>query len=290
MMKHVSAALIAAAAICMLLPSLVFADGADADGEGTETGQTYISGYIYEPLSSGNGPIEGATVTVKMTLSDGNVIRFSAATGSDGRFDVNITEGFDTTATFGILFALEDYTMRNLPQSVSTSTDSEGYYTLTLPTSTTTDGNTYYMLTDDMSQSGSDLRVVLMASTTSTLTIRVIYVGDFIEGAKVTISKVGDSDSNTVESNSRGYAEFNNISVGEYSIVVKADGFETYESTVTVGEGGTTTDANLTERTHTHYLWGFDIAHVMMLAGLLIGIFMAAAAWALHRTGKKLDS
>ena len=71
-MKHVSAAMAAAVVACMLLPSLIFADGSDAeDGEtGTETGQTYISGYIYEPRSSGNEPIEGVTVTVKMTLSE----------------------------------------------------------------------------------------------------------------------------------------------------------------------------------------------------------------------------
>ncbi len=290
-MKHVSAAMAAAVVACMLLPSLIFADGSDAeDGEtGTETGQTYISGYIYEPRSSGNEPIEGVTVTVKMTLSDGTTSRITATTGSDGRFDANVTSGFDSSATYSILLAYEDYTVRSLPQAFSTTTDSEGYYTVTLPSSVTENENTYYLLTDDMSQSsGSYMRVVLMTSTTSTLTVTVMYEGDYISGAKVTISSTDGS--NTEESNSRGIAQFSNVSVGEYVITIKADGFDDYKSTVTVGEGGKSVDAKMTEKTHTHYLWGFDLAHVMMLGGLLVGILMAVAAWALHRSGKKLDS
>ncbi len=288
-MKHVSAAMAAAVVACMLLPSLILADGSDADDGDTETGQTYISGYIYEPRSSGNEAIEGVTVTVKMTLSDGSVTRYSSTTDSDGGFDINVTSGFDSSATYSVLFAYQDYTVRSLPQAFSTTADSEGYYTVTLPSPVTENENTYYMLTDDMSQSsGSDMRVVLMTSTTSILTVTVIYGSDFISGAKVTISN--DDGSNTEESNSRGIAQFSNVSVGTYTITIKADGFEDYKSTVTVGEGGTSVDAKLTERTHTHYLWGFDLAHVMMLGGLLVGILMAIAAWALHRSGKKLDS
>ncbi len=291
-MKHVSAAMAAAVVACMLLPSLILADGSDADDGDTETGQTYISGYIYEPRSSGNEAIEGVTVTVKMTLSDGSVTRYPSTTGSDGGFDINVTSGFDSSATYSMLFAYQDYTVRSLPQAFSTTADSEGYYTVTLPSPVTENENTYYMLTDDMSQSsGSDMRVVLMTSTTSTLTITVIYGSDFISGAKVTITnKTNEDDSRTEESKSGGIAQFSSVSVGEYYITIKADGFDDYKSTLTVGEGGTSVSVNLTEKTHTHYLWGFDLAHVMMLGGLLVGILMAIAAWALHRSGKKLDS
>ena len=254
--------LLAFVAVLVLIPLVSpMSDGAD------ETPMNYyIRGYVAD---TDRNPMEGVEVSVTDAYGT-----YSADTDEAGLFSVGTT--YNTNLT--ISFSFSGYTLLTCPSSTSPSGSDP--LTLSLSGATYDSRNRTYTL----STSVNDMRCTIMKASQGVVTGQVFAGTTPITGATVTLTpSVGGEDAFSASTDDRGYYEVT-CPTGEYLLSVSRQGFNPNDPfTVIVTEiEGSPKDVQLVKTELKKYL-GLDVAHILMLIGVIVSILVAVAAWFLSK-------
>lgn len=283
MRRSVLIATIAVMALCVPA-SLVF----ESDDSDAATVTYRITGYVNEEFSSGN--IGLANVNVKLYELNGGKTTCvgDSTTSSDdkGRFTIDVNS---IPTNCYIAFSLNEYSLRSLSkyanEAATISVDGLTAYKLTLPSPTMTtesEKTVYtYLIT---SEKADGLSCFTMATTTGEIIISVTYEGNGVIGAKVELTGYKTFYGKT---NSTGIFKMDGLIIGEYDLMISADGFELEKTTVTIVKGSSSEQVELTKKDVATYL-GMDLSHFLMFAGVILGLSVAFSARILHKRSREI--
>ena len=210
-----------------------------------------------------------------MTLydSDKNIVEPSAGTNpvktdSAGRFEFTFLHADGDT--YYLTFEYPGYMVRSLPDSMDM--DDDGFVSFDPAQSAVDDEGRYAM-----SGEAGGLHAIVMAVTTGSLS-----------GATITVVSE-DGVSQTTKSGSNGYFVFEDCPFGTYTLTVSCRGFQSSEP-ITVESGSGTAYGVTLVQNNPSFLFGMDIAHSMMIVGLvMLALILVIVTWA-HARSKGGDS
>jgi len=228
----------------------------------------YIEGYVAD---TSRMPMEGVTVSV----TDSNGISSQSDTDANGFFSVGVA----SVTGLSISFTVYGYSVITCPNtSIQQGSDS-----LLLNLSKAT----YNSLTRTYTITGSitDMQCAIMGASQGTVKGQVTYGTTAINGATVTLSpadKVPDGTSYSANTDSGGNYSIT-CPTGTYTLTASGQGFDPSNAVaVKVTSSPSTVNVTLEKSVLKKYA-GMDVAHLLMLIGVAVGIILAAAAWFLSR-------
>lgn len=249
----------------------------DSDAD-TET--RYVSGYIVESTASNNLPLEGVTAT----LMSGTDTLSQQITDTDGYFtlEFQVTDG--AIPSLRISFEMEGYTVRSC--MYTTKVADNPYLQLDLT------GAPYSAVTHtySISSDANGMWPVIMVASYGTITGVVSYDDGNVRGATVSVvSALNPNETFSTTTDSNGNYTIR-CSTGSYILSVSCKGFNNTDNIfITVETESIISNVTLTESTQQMYL-GLDLAHLLMIAGVLLGIALALGAWGVSRHINSSDS
>jgi len=250
------------------------------DASISTTTNYYIEGYVVEANASENIPLEGVTVTI--TYSDGT--SSSDDTDSNGFFSVSVT----TTIGLTISFTAYGLTLRSCPHT--TPIEDSDNYTLDLTIDNYNYGThkDYNSSTHTYTITGTadSTQPALMRSTTASLNGKITYNNELaVIGAKVKIVSISTNEPYTGTTDESGQFRIE-CPTGWYAVTVYCNGFED-SVTVTVNVTNDSTSILIPmHKSAVSQYFGFDLAHLLMLIGVCLGLILAAIAWLISRRMK----
>lgn len=293
MNAHAKAIMIVLAIALVALPLTAEGVYAPATDEEEPTPPTGVSGeitvYGYVTNLSDqeeNTPLQNVNVTLYLGSTGTPVETLSpnhTSTDSTGRFE--FTFEYDPLADYYLSFDYPGYTVRSLPD-LDMMMDEEGHVHFDVrPDMEDGDGN--YALTG----TADGPHAIVMVITTGTIygTVMGTSEGDSFElgGATVTIvSQNGQSYSTTT--NSTGYFQIE-CPYGTYMMTVHCNGFQDSGRTEVVSGENTPYTVELVQNT-SQVFFGLDIAHAVMLFGLILLVIIVAATAGIYHVSKRKDS
>ena len=256
---------------------------APSDPQEPETHEVTAYGYIANLSNQAeNTPLENVTVT--LYDSDKNVLEDvsgsdSVNTDGTGRFE--FTFMYTDGETYFLTFDYPGYMVRSLPDPMSM--DDDGFVSFRLMSSQL-DGEGKYALSGE----AGGLHAIVMAVTTGIVYGTVQGVSGeesfALSGATVTVTSE-DGMSYTTKTGAGGYFSIE-CPYGSYTMTVVCKGFQSSEAIDVESGYGSAYNIDLTQNEST-YLFGLDIAHSVMLIGLVILALTVGAAVAANARSRK---
>ena len=257
------------------------------DPQEPETHEVTAYGYIANLSNQAeNTPLENVTVT--LYDSDKNVLEDVSgpnpvSTDETGRFEFTFmcTDG----EAYFLTFDYPGYMVRSLPDSMDM--DDDGFVSFDPAQSAVDDEGRYAM-----SGEAGGLHAIVMAVTTGIIygTVQGFSDGETFSLSGATITVVSeDGVSQTTKSGSNGYFVFEDCPFGTYTLTVSCRGFQNSEP-ITVESGSGTAYGVTLIQNNPSFLFGMDIAHSMMVVGLvMLALILVIVTWA-HARSKGGDS
>ena len=243
------------------------------DASISNTTDYHIEGYVVEANASENIPLEGVTVTIM--YSDGT--SSSDDTDSNGFFSITVT------ATTGLTISFISYglTLRSCP-NITAIENNDGEYTLDL-TGAKYDSSTH---TYTITGTADSMQAALMLSTTASLNGKITYNnGLAVIGAKVKIVSISTNEPYTGTTDENGQFSIT-CPTGSYTVTAYCNGFNDSNTVVVnVTNDSTSVLIPMYKSTVSEY-FGFDLAHMLMLIGICLGLILATTAWLISRRMK----
>lgn len=257
--------LLIALSVFIVISALPFAISDDADG----AGEYHIKGYVVECMATGNVPLSG----VEVSITEQSAVVSIDKTDETGEFDVIVGSNSDLR----IKFSAEGYTLRFCMGVTNVGTED---MLLDLENADYDASTGTYTIT-----SGPEgLQCAVMMATEGTVVGTVIYSEGSVEGATVTLTSKNDpgiKHSGTTDSHGRYSIK---CSTGDYTLKVECKGFESSEPIdVSVSSGTTPVPQTSLKKAELSEYMGLDVAHVLMIVGVILGIMLALLAWHLSR-------
>jgi len=261
------------APVAVLLLALSVMPAASAHADEGDSANYYIEGYVSD---TGWKPMGGVTVTVYTWIGPFT----SGVTNADGFFSV----GVGVNTGLEIDFSVRGYTVIACPNATFRQ-DSER---LALSLS----GVAYNNATHTYTVTGTigDRRSAIMTATEGTIEGSVMFSGGPVKNAAVSLIPTDVGEIYTGHTDNDGKYRIR-CPTGIYALTAGGQGFNTSERavvTVTGTEPGDNTpalqQAPITlEKTELRKYLGMDAAHALMLAGVMVGVLLAAVAWHLSK-------
>lgn len=227
----------------------------------------YIEGYVSD--TSGM-PMEGVVVSIR----DASGAVFENETKANGSFKVAIAPIPGPNAGLEISFTVFGYSILTCPNMLLHR--GEDYHTLNLSKAT------YASRTYTITGSISDMQCAIMIASQGRVVGTVSSGTILIKDAAVTFSPITGGVDRTTYTDDKGHYEIR-CPTGAYTMSVSSQGFKQSEPVgVVVGASPRTVDVTL-EKSELKKHLGLDMAHILMLIGVIIGIMLAAAAWFLSK-------
>lgn len=290
------AALLAAIIVLAAVPlASDMADAPSTDNEEPEPESMVLTAYGYVTNLSDqeeNTPLRDVSVGL-FTVSNGvkvpvETVEKEGVTGSnptrtdaDGRFEFTFEYFFDST--YYLSFDYPGYTVRSLPD-LSMEMDEDGFVQFEIrPDMVDADGN--YALTG----TADGLHAIVMVITTGSVYGTVSGVsGDdepfALEGATVTIVSENGQSYSTV-TNGQGYFQIE-CPFGTYTMTVTCNGFGDSEP-IEVESGNPGSFSITLEQNTSQALFGLDVAHSVMLIGIVMVVLLVVLTAAIYLRQKK---
>jgi len=245
---------------------------ASVDGADNEPAQFHINGYVLE--AGRNLPKSDVTVTLKDSL--GNVR--SVTTDQSGSFSLPA----QTNLNLQIMFESHGYSLSSCPcTSVQPGTD---FLSLDLSKASYSTLTRTYMITSDI----TGLQCAIMSATAGKITGTVSYNNGTVDGATITLRALTDGPAYTATTDSKGFFEIS-CPIGSYTLVVNRTGFETsVPLAVEISRNDNIQLLTLVKSDVNKYM-GLDLAHILMLIAVCVGISLAALAWILSSRMNRSD-
>ncbi|MDR1403979.1 MAG: carboxypeptidase-like regulatory domain-containing protein [Candidatus Methanoplasma sp.] len=230
-----------------------------------------IEGYVAEGGSIGKIPM--GDVTVRIKDMQGTV--FEGKTDRDGRFSIEVP----ANAGLSIAFTAFGYTIISCPNT-STQEGSE-YLTLDLTAAAYNSATRTYTITSPT----SGMQCAIMAASSGVVKGTVYFGTESIKDVTVTLTPINGEGVHERNTDERGYYEII-CPTGTYMLTAGGKGFnDSSEMIVNVTSSPSTANITMEKSELKKYL-GLDMAHLLMLVGVIIGILLAAAAWLLGKRMK----
>lgn len=232
-----------------------------------------------------NTPLENVTVTlysadkaIVQTVTGEN----PTTTDAEGRFDFDFV--YESGATYYLTFDYPGYTVRSLPDLDMTYED--GYVSFQLrPNMVDAEGN--YALAG----SADGYHAFVMVITTGSVYGTVQGISEDspfgLSGATVTIVST-DGMSYTTTTGTNGFFSIE-CPFGQYTMTVSCRGFQSSESVTVESGSGSAYSVTLVQNT-SEFVFGLDVAHSMMLIGLVLLALIVGIVAALHAKYRNSDS
>jgi len=261
--------LLALIALALLVPLVALAAPlSDGAGEPVTSPNYRYEGYVVDTAKK---PMGGVTVTIAENRLGG--IFEKGVTNEDGLFSIVLASSMNLKITFEI----RGYRIISCPNTVL---QPDGTLTLNLSTAQYNSAARIYTLTTDK----DGMQPAIMSATFGTISGIVSYEKGAIKDMIVSI-KVPGADNNYREArtNDSGFYEIKDCPIGSYLITAGGQGFNQSEyEEVNITSSGLTKNITLIKSDLPKYL-GSDLAHILMLVGVIVGMFLAAAAWFLSK-------
>ena len=260
-------ALFALLAVCVI----PMADSADA------TDATTVSAYFY---NEGKDISTATNITIKVIYYDGvddgkvvgetDTVTAKDPVSGNNKFTVTITPEADLSKDkYYFFFNIDGFSVKNTPHTVSsdpieinvlegTTTAKKNCYQIT-ETGSLTVGEENVIATNEVFTMKSAVGIVKGTVTMSTAE------PTYLNGVKVTLFDIDTKKELTSAYTSYHGSYEIEYNTGTYGISFEINGYDTFSSTVTIGEGTTSTsDASLKQNTS---YFGLDLSHVLMILG-----------------------
>ena len=245
---------------------------AEVDGADNDPAQYHIEGYVLD--AGGNVPKPNVTVTLKDSLGNTRV----AITNESGFFSLST----QTSTNLQILFEAYGYSLSSCPwTTVLPGTD---FLSLDLTKVNYNSITRTYMITSD----ALGTQCVIMSATAGKVTGTISYVDGVVNGATITLSPLEGDSVYTATTDSKGFFEIV-CPIGSYTLIVNRVGFETSAPiTVEISRNDNIQSVTLKKSDVNEYM-GLDIAHILMLIAVCLGLSLAALAWILSNRMNRPD-
>ncbi|MDR1690669.1 MAG: carboxypeptidase-like regulatory domain-containing protein [Candidatus Methanoplasma sp.] len=258
MSKKLLLAVVASVMLMLILPL----SSSDAD---VNAPNYAVEGYVAEGGGAGKIPLDNVTVSIK---GPQDVVQ-SVTTDSDGFFSIVVS----SNKGLSIKFTAPGYIILTCPYTTG-QTGSE-YLTLDLLNAPYSSASRTYTITSSV----DGMQPVLMQlASDSSIRGTVYFSGNAVKDVTITITNGADVYS--TKTNDRGYYEIW-CPVGSYTIIASGAGFKT-SNEISADVTSTPLNVNITmEKKDLKMYLGLDVAHILMLVGVIVGILLAVAAWLL---------
>ena len=250
------------------------------DASISATTNYYVEGYVVEANSSDNIPLEGVIVTIM--YPDGKLS--SDESDSNGFFSVSVT------TTIGLTISFTAYGLRMIACPHTTPIEDSDNYTLdlTIGNYNTETYHDYNSSTHTYTITGTadSTKAAFLIATIASLNGKVTYNDEqAVSGAKVKI--VSTSTNKPYEGTTDESGQFKiKCPTGWYAVTVYCNGFDD-SSTVTVNVTNDSTSILIPMyKSAVSQYFGFDLAHLLMLIGVCLGLILATTAWLISRRMK----
>jgi len=245
---------------------------ASVDGADNEPAQFHINGYILE--AGRNIPKSDVTVTLKDSL--GNIR--SVTTDQSGFFSLPA----QTNLNLQIMFEAHGYSLISCPYTAALpGTD---FLSLDLSKASYNSITRTYTITSDI----AGLQCAIMSATAGKITGTVSYNNGTVDGATITLRALTDGPAYTATTDSKGFFEIS-CPIGSYTLVVNRTGFEaSVPLAVEISRNDNIQSITL-EKSDVNRYMGLDLAHLLMLIAVCVGISLAALAWMLSNRMNRSD-
>ena len=261
-MRDISKIALALAAI-VLIAAPLFCDSSSGDSQSAS-----IEGYVkINGVLSNNDSIK-IVVHYPIASSSEYTMKSTVGLDSSGHFKIDDIPSGTVASSCLISFILNGYSVSGLPSQIQSTTeimDGQLCYYLS-PSIGTLMANTTHVLGD------SNLYPISMTSSYGSVTGRVVTetaatVG--LNNASVTIETEDGNTIATAKTSGGGYFEIERCSTGDYVIVVRMNGYETYTDDISIGQGSTTELGEI-RITDSGGLFGMDLGHILMVLAAII--------------------
>jgi len=245
---------------------------ASVDGADNDPAQYHIEGYVLE--AGGNHPKPDVTVTLRDSLGNTRV----AITNESGFFSLPA----QTNTNLQIMFEAYGYSLSSCPcTAVLPGID---FLSLDLSKASYNSITRTYMITSDP----SGLQCAIMGATSGKIMGTISYNGGTIDGATITLRPLSGDPAYTATTDFRGFFEIS-CPIGSYTLVVNRTGFDTSAPiTVEIGRNDVIQLVTL-EKSDVNKYMGLDLAHLLMLIAVCLGLSLAALAWILSNRMNRPD-
>ncbi|MDR3075283.1 MAG: carboxypeptidase-like regulatory domain-containing protein [Candidatus Methanoplasma sp.] len=261
MRNKVLLAIIAVALLTLVLPI----GQADAD---VAAPNYAVEGYVAEGGGTGKIPMEG--VTVHIMDSQGTV--FEDRTNDRGLFRIEVS----SNTNLSISFTAFGYTVISCPNT--SSQQGSEYLILNLSTAAYNSTTRTYTITSAV----SEMQCAIMTASNGVVGGVVYHGGETVKNATVTMTPIDGEGVYRTNTDDRGYYEIK-CPTGEYTLTASGKGFEE-SNAIIVKVTSSPLTANVTiEKNEIKKYLGLDLAHILMLIGVIVGILLAAVAWFLSK-------
>jgi hypothetical protein len=253
--------------LALLVPLVSLAASA-SDGEDNVAAPNYgVTGYV---IDTGKIAIEGVTVTITDNRVGG--ASYTDKTDADGKFTVIVPY----TTNLSISFEVRGHTLIGCP---NTTPQPDGTLTLNLSTAQYSSSSRIYKITSDK----GGMQCAIMAAISGKVSGIVSYENGPLKNMTVSLTTPDRKESYAARTGDNGYFNIE-CPIGTYSLTAGGQGFNWSEGVQVNVTSGTTAEYDITliKEDLTKYM-GMDAAHLLMLIGVIVGIFLAAAAWFLSK-------
>jgi len=239
-----------------------------APSDADTTANYYIEGYVADTSKK---PMEGVTVSV----ADGQDPAPSCDTDAEGFFSVGVAVNTGLT----ISFTVYGYSVITCPNtSIQPGT---GSLVLNLSKAAYNATTHTYTITGSV----ADMQCVIMATSNGTVNGQVTFGANPVRSATVTLSPIepvpGGRDYSAGTKDNGDYEI--TCPTGTYTLTVSSQGFDQSDPIeVKVTDSPSTVNVTMVKSELKKYL-GLDVAHLLMLVGVIVGMLFAVAAWFLSR-------
>jgi len=229
----------------------------------------YVEGYVAEITDAGGIPMEGVIVSIDIGEDS-----FKAETKANGSFKV----GVDAATTSGLMISFSVFGYRVVSCPNMSFKQGESSHPLDLTKATYTSANSTYTITGSI----GDMQCAIMIASKGEVVGTVSSGTTPIRNATVVLSPITGGVNYTAHTNDKGYYELS-CPIGAYTMSASSQGFKESEPVpVNVTVSPSTADVTL-EKSELKKHLGMDMAHILMLIGVIVGIMLAVAAWFLSR-------
>jgi hypothetical protein len=234
---------------------------------------------IAAPLSAGADPvynIEGfvadtngdAMEGVEVSILDGSSVTFKAYTDANGFFSVRVS----SNTNLQISFAAHGHTLLTCPNT--SVQQGKEYLALNLSKAAYNSSTGTYTITGSI----KDMQCAIMIISNGVVKGSVTCGGNPVRNATVTLTPEGKGASESRSTDSNGHYEMT-VPTGVYTLTVTGQGVkDSVPVQITLTGAGTTVNVQMEKSDLKKYL-GLDLAHLLMLVGVIVGMILAIAAW-----------
>ncbi len=241
---------------------------ASIDGDELDNYNYYVEGYVAVGGGAGKLPLEDVTVTIM----DSQGYFYEDRTDENGYFKV----GINSNTNLMILFTAFGYSIQTCPNT----TKQEGTEYLQLRLSADFYNSITHTYT--MTSTIDDMQCAFMGASDGIVRGVVSYDKGPVKNATVTLKPLEGDETQTATTDDSGRYEIN-CPIGMYTMVVSCKGFDDSEPTFVNITGSPTTLYITIEKSDIRKYLGLDMAHILMLIGVIVGIVLAVSAWFLSQ-------